>query len=290
MRKYWITHSILVFMSVFTFESKAFELLGSDTSTVTEILADHGMVCDQEKKQCTAEGNVRVFRGKSTLTCDKLVAYFVKNAQGKQELERLEAFGNVHIFSQEDGYDAKSAYGSYEVDTQLVTLKGNPVIKHKELEIHGTGPITYDQVKEKATTASRATVKKQEQLLQANELVAHFKRDEDNNSKSLDHLTAHGNVVVSSPTEIAQAEYGSYYEATSTAELWNNVVITRYDGQIRGPRAKVDMKSGESRMLHPTNSPIKQQRVQALLLPKEKDKVKAPSDDMDGQTRDDVNG
>lgn len=264
-------------------ESLAFDLFHSDNTTVTEVLADQGMTCDQDHKKCFAEGNIQVNRGKSILTCKKLVVHFAKGAQGKQELKMLEAFGDVHIYSPEDGYDAQSDYGCYEAAQQLVTLKGNPIIKHKDLEIYGTGPIVYDQAKETAETASRATMKKQDRLLQANNLIAYFKGDKDTNAKTFDHLIANGNVIVSSPAEIAQSKSGSYYAATNTAELWDNVVITRSDGQIRGQRAKVDMNSGQSQMLQPANTPINQQRVQALLLPKEKAKVQSASEHSDDQ-------
>ena len=278
MRKLLISFGFMTIFLLVHQTSVAFELLNSNEATVTEILTDQGLVCDQDQKICMAEGNIQVKRGKGNLTCNKLIVHFDQGEKGKQELKTLEAFGNVHIFSPEDGYDATSEYGRYDVDQQLVTLKGNPIIKNQGLEIFGTGDVTYDQIKNIAATSYRATMKEQDKLLQANQLIAYFKKDPEKNSNTFDHLIANGDVIVSTPTEIARGENGSYYETTKTAELWNNVVISRFDGQIRGPRAKVDMDTGQSQMLQPVTDPAAQQRVQALLLPREKDKVQTSAE------------
>jgi lipopolysaccharide export system protein LptA len=281
MRKNLIVFGLIAIVFMVIHECLAFELLNSNDTSVTEIITDQGIVCDQEQKICMAEGKIQVNRGKGILTCNKLIVHFDKGEKGKQELKTLEAFGNVHIFSPQDGYDATSEYGHYDVHQQLVTLKGNPVIKNKGLEIYGTGDVTYDQAKNIAATSHRATMKEKDKLLQANQLIAYFKKDEESNANTFDHLLANGNVIVSTPTELARAENGSYYEATKNAELWNNVVISRFDGQIRGPRAKVDMETGQSQMLQPATDPVSQQRVQALLLPKEQDKVQTAAESVE---------
>jgi LPS export ABC transporter protein LptC len=247
-------------------------LFHSAPANRTEIITDQGLICDQNQKQCMAEGHIQVKRGKGVLTCDKLIAHFDQGPTGKQELKMIEAVGHVHIFSKEDGYDATCHYGCYEVSQQGITLKGSPVIKHRKIEIFATGDVIYDQVKNKMETHHRATVKRQDNLLQANALIVYFKMDDKQKAKSFDHLIANGDVIVSSPDEIAQGEHGSYFDATDTAELWGHVVISRHNGQLRGERAKVDMNSGQSQILQPSNGSY-DPRVQALLLSKDKGKV-----------------
>lgn len=276
MKRSWFPFYLLIPLHLFSHGAQALELFHSDTANTTEIISDQGMVCDQNQKQCMAEGHIQVKRGKSVLTCDKLIAYFDQGQSSKKELKMLEAIGHVHISSKEDGYDATSTYGRYDVAQQVVTLKGRPVIKHNKIEIYGTGDIIYDQIKNSATTRRRATLKRQDKLLQANELIVYFKRSGEQEEKALDHLIAKGNVIVSSPIEIAQGEHGSYYEATDTAELWENVIISRDDGQIRGQRARVDLTTGKSQMLHPSKG-IGDQRVQALLLSRDKGNATASS-------------
>src|SRR5215469_8222123 len=99
MKKYFMSYCIMAFISIVTHETSAFELFNSANTTETEVLADQGMTCDQDKQLCVAEGHIQVNRGKSILTCNKLVVHFAKGAQGKQELKMIEAFGDVHIFS-----------------------------------------------------------------------------------------------------------------------------------------------------------------------------------------------
>lgn len=272
MIKCFINFLGFIFFCVLTSSTSAFDLFDSDSITTTEILSDQGIVCDQEGKLCKAEGNIQVKRGNGMMTCEKLIAHFSKDAAGKQKLQMLEAFGKVHIFSPEEGYDATSTYCRYEVNLQLLTLSGSPVIKHKNLEIYGTHTIIYNQLQNIAIAPERATIKKEDKLMQGNVVTAYFETTQKDKSRktTFHHILAEGNVIVSTPEEIARGNHGSYYENNQVAELWEQVVITRCDGQILGERARINMESGQSQMLQEAPHKPGEGRAQALLLPKQK--------------------
>ncbi|MFP4125694.1 MAG: LptA/OstA family protein [Alphaproteobacteria bacterium] len=61
-------------------------------------------------------------------------------------------------------------------------------------------------------------------------------------------VEAHGDVVVSSPREIARGSEGIYDLTTRRITLTGDVVLTRDDNVLRGNRLEIDLASGVSRL------------------------------------------
>lgn len=61
-------------------------------------------------------------------------------------------------------------------------------------------------------------------------------------------VEAHGDVVVSSPREIARGSEGVYDLTTRRITLTGDVVLTRDDNVLRGNRLEIDLASGVSRL------------------------------------------
>jgi lipopolysaccharide export system protein LptA len=61
-------------------------------------------------------------------------------------------------------------------------------------------------------------------------------------------VEAHGDVVVSSPREIARGDEGIYDLTTRRITLTGDVVLTRDDNVLRGNRLEIDLASGVSRL------------------------------------------
>jgi len=61
-------------------------------------------------------------------------------------------------------------------------------------------------------------------------------------------VEAHGDVVVSSPREIARGAEGVYDLTTRRITLTGDVVLTRDDNVLRGNRLEIDLASGVSRL------------------------------------------
>lgn len=138
-----------------------------------EINSDNGIVCERDKSICTAYGNVVVTHKEYILNCDKLVTYFRstnhsknelykieaigyavmrspdktieakllkaylnKNATGKYEVEKVEAFNDVIIITQKEV--AKAQYGHYQPGKNVMTLKNEVQITNQEGQMHGS--------------------------------------------------------------------------------------------------------------------------------------------------------
>lgn len=61
-------------------------------------------------------------------------------------------------------------------------------------------------------------------------------------------VVARGDVVVSSPREIARGAEGIYDVAAQTITLTGDVVLTRDDNVLRGNRLEIDLATGVSRL------------------------------------------
>jgi lipopolysaccharide export system protein LptA len=68
-------------------------------------------------------------------------------------------------------------------------------------------------------------------------------------SSRISRIDAEGNVVVTTPTDIARGDYGVYDAKTDIATLIGHVTITRGQNVIRGQYGVVDLKTNVSRMM-----------------------------------------
>ena len=98
--------------------------------------------------------------------------------------------------------------------------------------------------------------------MRADVLTAHF--GEGGQQATINRIEAHGNILVSTPTDIVRAEKGDYDPARGIATVTGNVKITRGDTQLNGERAEVNLETGESRLLSSPSG----ERVRGLFLPK----------------------
>ncbi|TVQ35597.1 MAG: lipopolysaccharide transport periplasmic protein LptA [Geminicoccaceae bacterium] len=78
----------------------------------------------------------------------------------------------------------------------------------------------------------------------------------------IQRIVATGNVVVTSPREIARGQAGIYDLERRTIVLTGDVVLTREGNVLRGSRLEVDLASGVSRLLPARDGG----RVRALFL------------------------
>jgi lipopolysaccharide export system protein LptA len=80
---------------------------------------------------------------------------------------------------------------------------------------------------------------------------------------SISRVVATGNVVVTSPRDIARGHQGVYDLERRTIVMSGDVVLTRDGNVLRGSRLEVDLASGVSRMLPQGEGG----RVRALFVP-----------------------
>ncbi len=268
----------------------AFSVLSNSQSPKAplEIKAQNGMVCSQDKKRCTALGPVTSTRGTSVLKSSKLIVYFKSSdatqkentgASPQQDIKRIKALGNVHFFDTQGGVQATGNYALYNAEKGQLSLQGHPVLRDAKTTVLGGTEVIFYEKTQRAKTIGRSTVKRDDKLMQADVFHVHFTKDAAG-KLTFDRVEAQGNVVISTPTEIAKAKRGVYANNTQVAELFDDVVITRAEGQLRGDYGRYDMASGQSQLFNEkgVHDPTKQ--VQAILSPqalkrtKEKKKTK----------------
>ena len=210
-----------------------------------------GMVFSQDKKRCIALGPVVSTKGTSVLKSQKLVAYFQDSAEKKQQtnptttqdIKKIEAFGGVNFSDIKGGFNATGQYATYTPSTGQLQLKGNSILRDADTTVFAGSAVTFYENSRMATTVGRSTIKREDKLMQADLLKVYFTKGADG-KLVFDRLEAEGNVVISTPTEISKSRRGVYRAKTRIAELYDNVVLTRADGQLRGNYARYDMVSG----------------------------------------------
>ena len=279
-------------LTLLPLSSKAFSL-SKDPSSRTlplEIQAENGMVCSQDKRRCTALGPVVSTKGTSVLKSQKLVAHFQEISQKKQatssssalspapslaqDLKKIEAFGKVQFFDVKGGVMATGEYAQYLPASGQLRLKGHPVLKDPETTVLAGSEVIFYEKARMATTVGRSTLKRADKLMQADMLKVYFTKDAAG-QLVFDRLEAEGNVVLSTLTEIAKARRGVYRAQTQVAELFDDVILTRRDGQLRGNYGRYDMLSGQSQLFNNKGGIPSSHRVQAILNPKTLKKKKS---------------
>ncbi|MDV7339470.1 LptA/OstA family protein [Terasakiella sp. A23] len=91
------------------------------------ISADNTLEYWEEKAQAVARGNATAVREDRKIKADVIAALFRKDKQGKSEIHRVNAFGNVVIVTKTEHVSADK--GIYNVNSGVATLTGAVKIK-----------------------------------------------------------------------------------------------------------------------------------------------------------------
>ncbi len=290
--------------------------LGGNDDVPLEVYADNGIEWRQNDNTYIARGNAKAIKGATTVYADVLVAHYRKAAaagaatggtSGGSEVWKVEANGNVRIVSTEE-----TAYGEKAVytidDGALIMTGGNLKLVTPRETITARERLEYWDKKNLAVARGDAlTVTEDGRRIRADTLTALFKPPKNQqegaakpapaptrvagNSAAqnknaanrqprgdsrLDRMDAVGNVVITTPEEVARGERGVYFEDSGIATLTGSVKITRGQNQLNGDAAEVNLRTGVSRML---NQPGRNSGpVRALLVPEKREESSAPAD------------
>lgn len=99
-------------------------------------------------------GNVILTREKTTVTADKMIAFFKEH---DNELDKVLAYGNVTIIDEEN--NATGEYGEYSAATDTLTLKNNVKLYKNNVEMFGH-LLHYNFKTQKANLVGKNTQKK----------------------------------------------------------------------------------------------------------------------------------
>jgi len=251
------------------------------TALPVAIEADQGVEWRQNEQVYIARGNATAKRGDTAIRADALFAHYRKTQDNRQEIYKITAEGGVKITTPKETITSDTA--EYMVETGVFTLKGKPVKLDNGKSVLTAGLIVYNSKNKTANVTGGAQVVEEKKRVRADRFIAYFK--EDGGKQSLKRVEGHGNVVITTPTEIARGNRGDYDAETQVATLSGNVRLTRGDNQLNGDRAEVNMKSGVSKLLagdgRPATgqtNPAQGQRVRVLIMPGQADSGKGPLD------------
>jgi lipopolysaccharide export system protein LptA len=105
------------------------------TSPEQTVTATEKFEYEVQKGQMTAYGNAKAVRGKDTLHADTIAAILVKDQNGKESLDRLEAKGNVKIITPSETLTGNRAVYNTKTNTAIVT--GNVKITRDQNVLSG---------------------------------------------------------------------------------------------------------------------------------------------------------
>lgn len=255
-----------------------------------DITARDGIEWRQADRQVIARGDARAIRNNVTVTADRLVAWYRKKndvatpgaAPGPQpvpaavlagetstegnEIYRLQAEGNVHIFTATD--QAQGDKATYDLDQAVLVMTGrnlklttpNDVImarddleywpqKHMAVARGDAVVVTTDARRISADTLVAYTTDNTDAKPGVTPVAAKPGDDPLASSGKLQRVEAFGHVSVRTPTDTVTGERGVYVQDTGMARLAGNVQITRGQNQLNGAEADVNMNSGIATLL-----------------------------------------
>ena len=241
---------------------------GGNNDAPIEIEADDGIEWQRENKLYIARGNAVAKQGGTKVEADMLTAYYRESAGGT-EIYRLDADGNVRISSEEETASAEKAV--YDVTNGVLVLTGELVqLDTRDDRIVAKESMEYYEDKRLAVARGDALAIRGDRRLKADVLMVHFKAETGGQrAAQIDNIEAVGTVVISTPTDLAQASQGNYVPDDGLATLTGDVRITRGTNQLNGEYAEVDFNTGISRMLNAPDAKGSG-RVKALFLPAKK--------------------
>ena len=264
-----------------------------------EVTASEGMEWRQNEQVVVARGSARAVRGDVTVTADRLIAHYRKKAgaaaaapgpaapgpggadTGSNEIYRLEAEGNVHIFTATDLAVADRAV--YDIDQSVLLLTGSALkITTPQQVLTARDAMEYWSAKHMAVGRGLATVTTSDgRRVSADTLVAYTKPPDQQpgpklaaaapakpgtdplaSSGKLERVEAFGNVEVRTATEIIRGDRGVYVPDSGIARLSGNVRLTRGQNQLNGDEGVVNLRTGISSVTRNPGS-----RIQGLVVP-----------------------
>lgn len=250
-----------------------------------EIFADQFEV-HQDQNAGVARGNVVATQGDLALHSDTLTVLYRRESGGSPHIYRLLADGNVTLQSPDQ--KASGDHGVYDIDKAVAVLTGDKLRMETKLDVV-TARESLEYWREQNLLVARgdALAVRSDKRIAADQLIGLM---EENADKQLDltRIDAKGNVVITTPSEVARGNQGIYDVGRKIATLTGDVKVTRGQSQLNGSAAEVNMDTGISRMLAgPPGAKGGQGngRVRGLFVPNDKTVSTKPSDNKSGDSK-----
>lgn len=239
---------------------------GDEASPPIEVEAENGIEWRRDKKVVLARGNARAVRGDTEVRADVLSAHYREQGDGKTEIWRLEADGNVRISSPtETAYGEK---GIYDVDAGVLQLSGGDDLRlvSEDTVVRADRHLEFWPKKQVLYARGNASAVQGDNRLDAETLTAFFAKNAEGKTELI-RIEASENVRVTTPDETVRADEGIYNVETGIATLTGSVKITRGRNQLNGCRGEVDMNKGVSKIFGCKQGSAGAPRVRGLIHP-----------------------
>ncbi len=276
-----------------------------------EVTSDNGMEWHQNEQTIIAVGNAKAVRGDVTVTADRLIAHYRKKAPapgappppvaapapagaaasatpdtGNNEIYRLEAVGNVHIFTPTD--QAFGDHATYDIDQAVLVMTGHDLhIITPQQVMSARDDMEYWSQKHMMVGRGNAVVTTSDGRRLSGDVLVGYTVDPNAPAAApvqkvvatkpdpaakgdplaasggkLQRVDAFGHVEVLTATEIIHADKGVYVPDTGIARLAGNVHMTRGQNQLNGDLAVINLRTGVSTLTRNPGS-----RVEGLVVP-----------------------
>ena len=231
--------------------------------------AEDGIEWVSDQKIYIARGNAKATRGDVSVTGETLTAHYRENEGEQTEIYRLEALGQVKIAS-----PGRTAFGDravYDLDQAVAVVLGSkPRLVTAEQTITASESLEYWEKRRIAVARGNAVATQGTREIRADALTAFFEPNLQGTLEAV-RMDAVGNVVITTPQEVARGDEGVYNVKKGIATLSGDVRITRGETQLNGSVAEVNFKTGISRLLSSGKS-NSSGRVKGLFSPRKKQK------------------
>ena len=221
----------------------------------------------QDDKQYRALGNAVVEQNGVKIMADSLTANYTAGPDGKTLFTTVLAEGHVHMISGKG--EVFGDRGIYDVTKEVAVLKGSDLrLVMGEDTVTAKDSLEFWQKQQLAVARGNAVALRGDNRVQADTLTAKLGENAQKDME-VQRVGAEGNVVITTPDEIARGNRGLYDVRRQLATIDGNVRITRGQNQLNGQRAEINMATGVSRLLAG-----KGQRVRGLIVPKDAPEIK----------------
>jgi lipopolysaccharide export system protein LptA len=255
------------------------------------ITADSGIEWQQNNRVYIARGNASATRGDDTVKADTLTAYYRPTAAatsaaqqsaaksgaeqplggGPTEIYRLEADG--HVIFTTPTQTMVGDHAVYDLDQAVLVATGtNLRLTTPRDTITARDSMEWYDHQQLGVARGDAVAVGGDRRVRADVLTAHVTKDANGTSR-ISRIDANGNVIVSSPGQIARGDDGDYDIDSGIATLAGHVRLTRDENEMSGRYAVVDLNTNVSRLLsEPPGTKVagSPSRVEGLIVPRRK--------------------
>lgn len=235
---------------------------GASDGQPVRVDADNAIEWHQNERAYVARGHASAARGSTTVHGDVLTAYYRETPGKGTEIFQLVADGNVRIEGPQ-----QQVYGDraiYDTDRQVAVVTGSNLKLVTPTDVvTARDTLEYYEAQDMAVARGDAVAVRGDDRMRADVLIGQF-AEGPNGESQLTRIDGSGNVVVTTPRDVATSDKLVYAVQDEVAVLIGGVRITRGDNQINGDAAEMNLKTRINRVIAGADAGG---RVKGLLIP-----------------------